>query len=145
MQLKPCSSFAERGGPSKPRRTGAPWHWLRVPVRLSAPPFPRPPRRSAGPRPSLLLPGRRQGHAPRAPPPGRAPLWAQLGGSGPEVGPGPPARPSPRVSPVAPPATRARGRDTRDGHPLPQPTVTYVGGGCRRERCRPRGRTPARF
>lgn len=68
-------------------------------------------------------------------------------GPGPELAPDPPAPTSPRVAPESrsPSGHMPRRRDTRDGHPLPDPTVTYVGGRCRRERCRPRGRTPTRF
>lgn len=70
--------------------------------------------------------GRLAGPSPAGPSPGPRP----------EFGPGPPAQSSPRVSPSTPEHSPSghtpRGRDTRDGHPLPAPVVTYVGDRCRR-------------
>lgn len=139
MQLKPCNLFAKQGRPPMVQHTNAcppVWHSDHGYLCRSEPLFPAPPRCSAGSWLCLPLPrrmqvtlpsaqrwgGRLAGPSPAGPSPGPRP----------EVGPGPPAQSSPRVSPSAPERSPSghtpRGRDTRDGHPLPAPVVTYVGG-----------------
>lgn len=141
-QLKPCCVFAEQGRAQRWWHRRCPSLGLRVPVPVCAP-RPLPPRVQL-----LCLPLSECGGCPRAHAGrtlGTARGWAHGRGCARGHGRGS-ARPRPsRPSSAGSGAQPRRARGARDGHPLPAPTVTYVGGRCRRERCRPRGRTPARL
>lgn len=132
-QLKPSCVFAEQGRAQRWWHRRCPSLGLRVPVPVCAP---RP------------LPAPRQGSVfafvrVRA---GGCPLGTRRTHLGDSAGPRPGLRSGPRPG-VGPgrPARPLKPWRRGTGHPLPGPTVTYGGGGCRRERCRPRGRTPARL